>query len=60
MIFNISDPENSVLVHNINRDAFDVIIQNNLLILVGDNGVYQYSLDPNNIQNTQELSTINI
>lgn len=59
-IFNVADPENTVLVHNINRDAFDVIIQDNLLILVGQNGVYQYSLDPTNIQNTQELSTINI
>ncbi len=59
-IFNIADPENSVLVHNINRGAFDVIIQDNLLILVGENGLYQYSLDPTNIENTQELSTINI
>lgn len=59
-IFDISNPENAQLVHNINRDAFDVIIQNNLLILVGDSGVYQYSLDETNIQNTIELSTINI
>ncbi|RAJ17089.1 LVIVD repeat-containing protein [Olleya aquimaris] len=59
-IFDISNPESSAFVHSINRDAFDVIIQDNLLILVGDNGVYQYSLDPNNIQNTQELSIINI
>ena len=59
-IFDISEPENIQLVHNINRDAFDVIIQNNLLILVGEFGVYQYSLDENNIQNTIELSTINI
>lgn len=59
-IFEISDPENAQLVHNINRDAFDVIIQDNLLILVGHSGVYQYSLEHNNIQNTTELSTINI
>lgn len=59
-IFNISNPENAQLVHNINRNAFDVIIQNNLLILVGDSGIYQYNLDNTNIQNTTELSTINI
>ncbi|MEJ6792387.1 MAG: hypothetical protein QNK89_06575 [Lacinutrix sp.] len=59
-IFDISDPMNIQLVHNINHDAFDVIIKNNQLILVGDSGVYQYSLDENNIQNTIELSTINI
>ncbi|WP_290699711.1 hypothetical protein [Lacinutrix sp.] len=59
-IFDISNPENAQLVHNINRDAFDVIIQNNLLILVGDSGIYQYNLDETNIQNTTELSTINI
>lgn len=59
-IFDISDPENAQLVHNINRDAFDVIIQDNLLILVGDSGIYQYNLDTTNIQNTIELSTINI
>jgi len=59
-IFDISNPENAQLVHNINRDAFDVIIKNNLLILVGETGVYQYNLDAANIQNTTELSTINI
>ncbi|WP_298896967.1 hypothetical protein [uncultured Psychroserpens sp.] len=59
-IFDVSDPENSVLVHAINRDAFDVIINNDTLILIGENGLYQYSLNPNSIQNTEELSTINI
>ncbi|GGG42732.1 LVIVD repeat-containing protein [Bizionia arctica] len=59
-IFDISDPENSQLVHSINRNAFDVIIQNNLLILIGENGLYQYSLDMNNIENINELSQLNI
>lgn len=59
-IFDISDPENSLLVHSINRNAFDVIIQNNLLILIGENGLYQYSLDPNDIENINELSQLNI
>nr|WP_321244489.1 hypothetical protein [uncultured Psychroserpens sp.] len=59
-IFDISDIENTTLVHSINRDAFDVIVNNDTLILIGENGLYQYSLNPNSIQNTEELSTINI
>jgi len=59
-VFNIADPENIQLVHAINKDAFDVIIKDNLLILIGDNGLYQYTLDETNIQNTIELSTIDI
>ncbi|GHC53172.1 LVIVD repeat-containing protein [Ulvibacter litoralis] len=59
-VFDISDPENSVLVHNINRLAFDVIIRENLLIAVGSEGIYQYQLDPNNIENTVELSAIEL
>jgi hypothetical protein len=59
-IFDISDPENSVLVHSINRNAFDVIIYDNLMVLIGENGLYQYSLDEENIQNTTELSSIDI
>jgi hypothetical protein len=59
-IFDISDIENTTLVHSINRDAFDVIVNNDTLILIGENGLYQYSLNPNSIQNTEELSSINI
>ena len=59
-IFNVSDPENIELGHSLPREAFDVIIYNDLLILIGDNGLYQYSLDETNIENIQELSTINI
>lgn len=59
-IFDISDIENTTLVHSINRDAFDVIVNDNTLILIGENGLYQYRLNPNSIQNTEELSTINI
>ena len=46
------------LVHAINIESFDVIIQNDLLILVGEQGVYQYALDANDIQNETMLSTI--
>jgi hypothetical protein len=59
-IFNISNPSDSVLVNSINKNAFDVIIKDNLLILIGENGLYQYSLDENNIENISELSAITI
>ena len=59
-IFDISDIENTTLVHSINSEAFDLIINDNILILIRENGLYQYRLNPNSIQNTEELSTINI
>ncbi len=59
-IFDISNPEESVLVNSINKNAFDVIIQNDLLILIGNNGLYQYQLNNSDIQNIIELSTLNI
>ncbi|RMB61016.1 hypothetical protein EAX61_05920 [Dokdonia sinensis] len=59
-IFDVSDPTNTVLVHNIDRLAFDVIIQGDLLIAIGENGVYQYRLDTSDITNTTSLSTITI
>lgn len=58
-VFDISDPENSVLVHNINKLAFDVIIQGDLLIAIGQNGIYQYQLNQNDVTDTSELSVIN-
>lgn len=59
-IFDVSNPEESTLVHSINRDAFDVIIQGNLLILIGEQGLYQYGLDQMDIKNTTELSSITL
>ena len=59
-IFDISDPENTSLISSINQNAFDVIIHNDLLILIGEQGLYQYSLDSNAIENMTHLSTINI
>ncbi len=59
-IFDISNPENSVLVHAINKNAFDVIIYDNLMVLIGETGLYQFLLDDENIQNISELSTIDI
>lgn len=57
-IFDISDPINTVLVHSLDRLAFDVIVQGDLLIVIGENGLYQYSLDPTNINNITALSSI--
>ncbi|MGB0949130.1 MAG: LVIVD repeat-containing protein, partial [Marinirhabdus sp.] len=59
-IFDVSDPVNSVLVHSIDRLAFDVIIHNDLLIAVGQSGIFQYQLDPENIESTTSLSEIAI
>jgi len=59
-IFDISNPEETVLAGSISRTAFDVIIQNELLLLIGPNGLYQYQLDSTNIDNITQLSEINI
>jgi hypothetical protein len=59
-VFDISNPESSELVTSIDVDSFDVIINNGILVLIGDNGLYQYSLDINDITNINLLSTINI
>jgi hypothetical protein len=58
-VFDISDPAHSVLVHNINRLAFDVIIQDDLLIAIGQDGIYQYQLNRNDIIDTSQLSVLN-
>ena len=57
-IFDVTDPQNMTLASSINIVGFDVIIQNNHLIVVGAEGLYQYSLDPDNINNITHLSTI--
>ncbi len=44
-IFDVSDPKNSKLVKAINNEAFDVIIRDNLLIAIGNTGLYQYNLE---------------
>ncbi len=59
-IFDVSVPEDATLVHSIDQNAFDVIIYNDVLIAIGTNGLYQYQLDPGNIENTTFLSEIDI
>ncbi|MHA7057707.1 LVIVD repeat-containing protein [Aquimarina sp. M1] len=61
-VFDISNPSESSLVTSVNQSAFDVIISDDLLIAVGETGLYQYRLIPNTDSGVSitELSTINI
>jgi len=57
-IFDVSDPNAMSFVKSIDVQGFDVIIRNNHLIIIGENGLYQYSLDNNDVENVTHLSTI--
>lgn len=59
-VFDVSDPENSQLVTSIDVNAFDVIINSGILVLIGDNGLHQFSLDDADITNIQFLSSLSI
>ena len=59
-VFDITDPENSKLVSSLDTEAFDVIIQGNLLIAIGETGLYQYQLNKLDMTNIKNLSTIRI
>ncbi len=61
-VFDVTDPTASKLTISIKRDAFDVIIRNDLLIAIGENGLYQYRLshEIGSEVSAEELSTINI
>ncbi|MGB0274767.1 MAG: LVIVD repeat-containing protein [Flavobacteriaceae bacterium] len=60
-IFDISNPKESKLINAIDKQAFDVIIRENTLIAIGENGLYQYSLQTTNEGvDFSELSTIEI
>jgi len=61
-IFDMSNPEESTLVTSIKQSAFDLIIRNDLLIAIGDSGLYQYSLENDSESGVSitELSTLNI
>ncbi len=60
-IYDISDPlkidENQIAVFS-NINAFDVIPINNVLLLIGDDGLYQY--DYSNLNDIQFLSKIDV
>ncbi|PXY42516.1 hypothetical protein DMB65_00365 [Flavobacterium cheongpyeongense] len=57
-IFNIQNPAEPVLVHSIDKECFDVIIRNNTLFAIGNNGIYHYELNSNNIKDVKLLSEI--
>ncbi len=59
-IFDVSNPEEITLVNAIHKDAFDVIIQDDLLILIGETGLFQYQLNYANINDIIALSSIEI
>lgn len=61
-IFDISDPLESKLVTSVNKSAFDVIVSDDLLIAIGETGLFQFRLsEDNNIGvSITELSTIAI
>ena len=48
-IFDIVIPEQPVLVKTINKNCFDVIIKGDNLFAIGENGLYRYLLNQNNI-----------
>ena len=60
-IFDVSVPSKSKFVKAIDRQAFDVIINGNLLIAIGETGLYQYRLDSSSDEITHTfLSSIDI
>ena len=58
-VFDIENPRESKLVTSINQSAFDVIISGDLLIAIGDTGLYQYELSTTTSIEINALSTIN-
>lgn len=50
-VFNIQNPAEPVLVKSISNVCFDLIIRNNEMYAIGNQGVYRYTLDPTNIDN---------
>jgi len=61
-VFDITDPKDSKLVTSVNKNAFDVIITGDLLIAIGETGLYQFMLAPdsNNGISMTELSSLGI
>ena len=57
-IFDVSDPTNMTLINSIDRSAFDLIIYQDKIHAIGDGGLYQYSLNPNDINQITPLSSI--
>jgi hypothetical protein len=57
-VFDISNPEAPVLVTSINRYCFDVIIKDDTLFAIGNEAVYRYTLNPADITDITQVSSI--
>ena len=57
-ILDVTTPATPILVHSIPVDGFDVIVRNDQLIVVGERNLKQFQLNPSDILDIQELSTI--
>jgi hypothetical protein len=57
-IFNIQNPAEPSLVHAIDKNCFDVIVQDNTLFAIGNGGVYRYELNPSNIKDIKVISEV--
>jgi len=60
-IYNVSDPQmlmSNRLAHYTGMDGFDVIPQNNILMMIANDGLYQY--DYSDINNIKQISKIPI
>lgn len=57
-IFDILNPKEPILVKAINKDCFDVIIKGDDLYAIGENGLYRYGLNQNDITNVVLKSEI--
>ncbi|MFY0483561.1 hypothetical protein ACI6PS_13265 [Flavobacterium sp. PLA-1-15] len=58
-IFDVENPREPVLVKAIQKSCFDVIIKENTLYAIGDNGLYRYTLNQQDITNVIFESEIN-
>lgn len=57
-IFNITNPNEPVLVNTIEKNCFDLIIRENSLFAIGNNGLYRYELNPSLITDIQFKSQV--
>jgi len=59
-IFNISIPENTSFSRSIDMEGIDVIILSDILYLIGNEFLSQYTLNPNDINDINLISTITL
>ncbi len=57
-IFDVSQPAYPLLVASIDRECHDVIVRGNELFAIGSGGVYRYSLNPDDITNIIQVSSV--